>query len=124
MNDPTRQRACVLFSSLSNPVRLRIVELLTTNELNVSDICEKLALKQSATSQNLADLTRAGVLTVTQHGNQRMYTIRGPRIAAILNLIEQFCEVHSLYGDAMFGDIQSSHSASEIVGIASKQEAE
>ena len=122
MNDLIRQRACILFSSLSNPVRMRIVELLTTCELSVSEICEKLALKQSATSQNLADLTRAGVLTVTQHGNQRMFTARGPRIGAILNLIEQFCELHNLYGDSVFGNSAFDSSSPGIVRVVSEQD--
>ncbi len=98
MDTPTRERACHLFSALSNPARLRITELLCHSELSVNEICSALSLGQSATSQNLAALTRTGVLVVEQKGAQRIYRVRGPRIARILALIEEFCAIHQLYG--------------------------
>lgn len=98
MNDQTRLRAGQLFAALSNPSRLRITELLCHAEMSVNDICSALSLGQSATSQNLATLTRAGVLVVEHKGANRIYRVRGPRIARILALIEEFCTVHDLYG--------------------------
>ena len=98
MNEPTRDRASQLFAALSNPSRLRIVELLCHQEMSVNQICEALSLNQSATSQNLATLTRAGLLRVEQQGASRIYRIRGPRITRILALIEEFCQIHKLSG--------------------------
>lgn len=98
MNIKTRERASQLFFALSNPARLRITELLCYKELSVNEICSALALGQSATSQNLAILTRAGILEADQKGSNRIYRIRGPRIARILALIEEFCHIHELYG--------------------------
>ncbi len=98
MNERTQERAGQLFLALSNPSRLRITELLCRNEMSVNDICAALSLGQSATSQNLATLTRAGILVVVQRGSTRIYKVRGPRIARILSLIEEFCQVHDLYG--------------------------
>ena len=97
MNDRTRERASHLFFALSNPSRLRITELVCRNEMSVNEICSALSLGQSATSQNLAILTRAGVLVVEQKGANRIYRVRGPRIARILELIAEFCEMHELY---------------------------
>jgi len=98
MTERTRERASQLFSALSNPSRLRITELLCDAELSVNEICAALSLGQSATSQNLAALTRAGVLVVEHKGANRIYRVRGPRIARILALIEEFCQVHELFG--------------------------
>ena len=98
MNERTRERASQLFFALSNPSRLRIAELLCHTEMSVTEICAALSLGQSATSQNLATLTRAGVLVVEHKGANRIYRVRGPRIARILALIEEFCAVHELYG--------------------------
>ena len=98
MNEPTRERVCLLFHALSNPSRLRIAELLCSAEMTVTEICTALSLGQSATSQNLAALTRAGVVAVEHRGANRIYRVRGPRIARILALIEEFCHVHELYG--------------------------
>ena len=100
MNERTRERASQLFAAMSNPSRLRIVELLCDREMSVSEICAALSLGQSATSQNLATLTRAGILVVEQKGASRIYRIRGPLIRRILDLIEEFCQVHQLYGIA------------------------
>lgn len=100
MDNTMRARASQLFDALSNPTRLRIVELLCTGERNVGDIAEALDLGQSGTSQHLAILTRAGVLKVEPSGTSRIYRVRGPRIARILSLIEEFCTVHELYGYA------------------------
>lgn len=100
MEERTRERAGQLFSALSNPARLRITELLCDTEMSVNEICAALSLGQSATSQNLAALTRSGVLVMEQRGARRIYRVRGPRIGRILALIEEFCTIHQLYGVA------------------------
>lgn len=98
MNERTQERASQLFFALSNPARLRITALLCHSDMSVNEICSALSLGQSATSQNLAILTRAGILVMEQKGAARIYRVRGPRIARILALIEEFCQVHELYG--------------------------
>jgi DNA-binding transcriptional ArsR family regulator len=100
MNDETRERAGQLFFALSNPSRLQITELLCDSQLSVNEICASLSLGQSATSQNLAILLRAGILVVERKGANHIYRVRGPRIARILALIEEFCRTHQLYGGA------------------------
>lgn len=99
MSGEINRRACLLFASMSHPVRLKIVELLISQSRTVNEIAADIGLSQSGTSQHLAILTRAGILKVEQHGNSRIYTVRGPRVEKIVRLIDEFCEVHSLYGD-------------------------
>jgi DNA-binding transcriptional ArsR family regulator len=98
MQPAVRERAGLLFSALSNPTRLRIVELLCVEEKTVNEVAAELHLSQSGTSQHLANLTRAGVLSMEARGTSHLYKVRGPRIPRILELIEQFCEIHALYG--------------------------
>jgi DNA-binding transcriptional ArsR family regulator len=98
VNTPTRERASSLFAALGHPTRLRIVELLIAGEQSVNEIAAALNLQQSNTSQHLAILTRAGILVAEPRRATRMYRVRGPRISRILDLITEFCEVHSLYG--------------------------
>ncbi len=100
MSDEINRRACLLFGSMSHPVRLKIVELLISQSRTVNEIASEIGLSQSGTSQHLAILHRAGILKVEQNGNTRRYIVRGPRVEKIVQLIVEFCEVHSLYGDA------------------------
>jgi len=74
------------------------VELLLDGERTVNDIASTLGTLQSSASQHLAILMRAGVLAVDERGVSRFYRVRGPRIARILVLIEEFCQIHDLYG--------------------------
>ena len=76
-----------------------MVELLLEQELSVGEIALALDLAQSSASQHLAALLRSGVLDVTPRGTSRLYRVRGPRIAKILELIREFCEVQGLKGE-------------------------
>jgi DNA-binding transcriptional ArsR family regulator len=98
MDAPTRERASLLFSALSHPVRLQIAECLSDGEKTVGDIAEAMGIGQSGASQHLSLLARAGVLKLSKRGTQHFYRLRGPRIAKILDLIAEFCEVHGLQG--------------------------
>lgn len=100
MDTRTRERAADLFSALSSSSRLRIVEALFEGPKTVNEIAAALGTSQSGTSQNLSILTRVGILAVEQRGTCRIYRVRGPRMAAILQLIEEFCHIHALYGSA------------------------
>lgn len=98
MEPPIRERASILFGALSHETRLRIIELLLDGGKTVTQIQQALGITQSGTSQHLAILARTGVLAVEQQGTSRIYRLRGPRIPRILELIEEFCQIHQLYG--------------------------
>lgn len=83
-----------MFAALANPSRLNILEHLMAGPASVSEIANAVGLKQSITSQHLATLLRAGTVVCKPHGNQRIYALRGPRIARIVQLVEEFHEVH------------------------------
>lgn len=83
-----------MFAALANPARLHILEILAIGPASVNEIAEAIGLKQSMTSQHLSALLRAGVIVVEPQGNLRIYSLRGPRIAKIIKLVEEFYEVH------------------------------
>jgi len=98
MEDEVLLRASEIFSALSNPVRLRIVELICSRELSVGDVATEMGIGASGASQHLSILARCGILVSSTHGTSRLYRVRGPRVQMILKLIEEFCHKHVLYG--------------------------
>ena len=94
MNAEEREFGAKMFAALANPSRLHILEYLAKGPASVSSIAEAVGLKQSMTSQHLASLLAAGSVIYTKTGNSRVYSLRGPRIAQILRLIEEFYETH------------------------------
>lgn len=94
MDPEQRDFGAKMFAALANPSRLNILEHLSKGSASVNDIAEAVGLKQSMTSQHLASMLTAGVVVYEKNGNSRMYSLRGPRIARIIELVEEFYEVH------------------------------
>ena len=95
MDEETLAFAVQLFAALAHPTRLRIVELLTARECTVNEVASSLKILQPNASQHLAILNRAGVVKVRPEGVARTYSLRGPRIARILVLVNDFRQVHA-----------------------------
>jgi ArsR family transcriptional regulator len=77
-----------LYKALSEPVRLRIINLLRQQEeLCVCDIITTLTLPQSVISRHLAYLKKAGIVTSRRQGNWQHYA---------LNLMTQTHPLHFL----------------------------
>jgi DNA-binding transcriptional ArsR family regulator len=83
-----------MFAALASGSRLRILEFLAQGPAAVKSIAAATGLKQSITSQHLGALLSAGVVVVTRIGNQRIYALRGPRVAGILGLVDEFYRAH------------------------------
>jgi DNA-binding transcriptional ArsR family regulator len=83
-----------MFAGLAHPARLQILERLAGGPASVNEIAQAAGLKQSMTSQHLSVLLAAGVVVYERDGNSRIYHLRGPRIARILELVEEFYELH------------------------------
>ena len=64
------------FSALSDPTRLRIIELLIDQPLTVGEIAQRLAIRQPQASKHLRVLNDAGLVDVRPNANRRIYTLR------------------------------------------------
>ncbi len=78
-----------VFKIFSDPTRLRILEVLRENESNVSDLIERLDLKQSTVSQHLKMLKDCGAVDNWKNGRESIYKVRDARIGAIMDLGEE-----------------------------------
>jgi DNA-binding transcriptional ArsR family regulator len=65
-----------MFAALGEPNRFRIVELLRTGPRPVSEIEQRLGLRQSQVSQHLKVLKDAGLVGAEPRAQQRLYGLR------------------------------------------------
>jgi len=65
----------LFFSTLSNPTRLAILELLRDGSRNVTEISEALNQEQSMISHNLKPLERCGFIFSERRKKERFYSL-------------------------------------------------
>lgn len=81
-------------SALSEPTRLRIVELLRDEgQQTVGEIAERLGLRQPQTSKHLRVLLESGILEVKADANRRIYTLRPEPFRALDAWLGSFRQV-------------------------------
>ena len=73
--------------ALAHPTRIRILDLLNQEGRCVSNIGEKLDLKQSNISQHLGILRSRGILSLRREGGHYIYCIKDTRALKILSMI-------------------------------------
>jgi DNA-binding transcriptional ArsR family regulator len=76
-----------LFAILSEPTRLRILQLLQDGPASVGEIVEGLDLKQANASKQLGILYQAGVLGREKQGNTVRYSIKMPLVFDLCGLV-------------------------------------
>lgn len=77
-----------LLNSLSQPNRMRILDLLHEHiELNVADLCGLIKLDQGLVSHHLRILTQGGLLEVRKVGKYTFYSINYKRWAQLRSVV-------------------------------------
>ena len=76
------------FRALSEPMRVRILDLLRDGELSVNELTEQLGASQQNVSKHLVLLVDAGMLARRKDGNRVYYRIADEGVFA---LCEQIC---------------------------------
>lgn len=78
------------FHALSEPLRVKVVELLRENELCVCDLCEALDVAQSKLSFHLKALKDANLLRSRQEGRWVYYSLNLPQFVALEQYLSEF----------------------------------
>jgi ArsR family transcriptional regulator len=86
---------CKIFS---NSKRLEILCLLREGELTVNEITEKVGIAKANTSQHLALMRMARILTTRKEGTNVYYGIANKKICQACSLMQE--GLGQLYGDA------------------------
>jgi DNA-binding transcriptional ArsR family regulator len=76
-----------LFAVLSEPTRLRILQMLQDGPASVGDIVAALNIKQANASKQLGILHQASVLARAKAGNSAIYSIRMPLVFDLCELV-------------------------------------
>ncbi len=76
-----------LFQLLSDPTRIRIVNLLYSSELCVEDIAHAVGKSQSLVSHHLSRLRARDIVSCRQDGKRSFYRLGGARIERIVELL-------------------------------------
>jgi ArsR family transcriptional regulator, arsenate/arsenite/antimonite-responsive transcriptional repressor len=78
------------FHALSDPLRLKVIELLRQQELCVCELSETLGVTQSKLSFHLKTLREAGLLRSRQEGRWIYYSLNLPQFAILEQYLAEF----------------------------------
>jgi ArsR family transcriptional regulator len=78
------------FHALSDPLRLKVVDLLRENELCVCDLCETLDVAQSKLSFHLKALKDANLVRSRQEGRWIYYSLNLPQFVVLEQYLSEF----------------------------------
>ena len=79
----------LFFSSLGNPNRLKIINLLRKGQKNVSEICKETGFEQTMVSHNLKRLEHCGMVFSEREGKFKFFRVNNESIQPILDLIDK-----------------------------------
>jgi len=92
------------FRALSDPKRLRILNLLMQGEHSVQELADAAGLEQPTVSRNLSQLRREGIVARRSEGNRAIYQIRDATVIQLCDIVcgelaERFSEGLEALGD-------------------------
>jgi ArsR family transcriptional regulator, arsenate/arsenite/antimonite-responsive transcriptional repressor len=85
------------FHALSEPLRLRVLELLQQRELCVCDLCDALQVSQSKLSFHLKTLKEAGLVNSRQEGRWIYYSLNIPQFNVLEEYLADFRQNIKIY---------------------------
>lgn len=82
------REAAELLKQMGNEHRLMILCTLGTGELSVGELNERIPLSQSALSQHLANLRRAGLVSTRKVSQTVYYQLAGDRAMRVIEVLQ------------------------------------
>ncbi len=78
------------FHALSEPLRIKVLELLRERELCVCDLCDALGVSQSKLSFHLKTLKEAALVSSRQEGRWIYYSLNLPQFTVLEQYLADF----------------------------------
>jgi DNA-binding transcriptional ArsR family regulator len=79
-----------VFNAVAEPKRRRVIEVLAGAEMPVNDMVAMLGWPQPMVSKHLAVLKQVGLVSMREHGRQRLYRLNGQRLRPIHEWTKMF----------------------------------
>lgn len=86
LSEETFMELSETFRLFGNPTRLKIMSLLSVEDLCVCDICEALDMSQSAVSHQLRTLRGKNLVKYVKEGKQARYSLADKHVVEILKI--------------------------------------
>lgn len=86
IDEKTVMELSEIFKIFGDPTRIRIISLLTIEELCVCDLSEILGMSQSAVSHQLRTLRGKNLVKFRKEGKQAYYSLADKHVLEILNI--------------------------------------
>ena len=86
MTTPLHQVKAEFFKTLSHPLRIRVLELLSEREHSVGELLRAIDVEASNLSQQLAVLRHAGLVTTRKEGSTVYYSLVSTQIADLMGI--------------------------------------
>jgi len=84
------------FHALSEPLRVKVLQLLKNREICVCDLCDILDVSQSKLSFHLKTLKEANLVCARQEGRWIYYSLNQPKFAALQEYLGEFSKCNSI----------------------------
>jgi ArsR family transcriptional regulator len=86
------EQAAVAMQAMSHPMRIKILCLLSSGEMNVQDIVDAVGTTQSNVSQHLGILKASGLISARKDATKIFYNVADNRILKMITLTRDiFC---------------------------------
>ncbi len=80
-----------VFNAIAEPRRRQIIELLGNGRARaVGDLVDALGLPQPSVSKHLGVLRKVGIVSVTRHGQQRLYELNAQELKPVHDWLKNF----------------------------------
>jgi DNA-binding transcriptional ArsR family regulator len=94
------------FRALAHPVRIRILETLSSGDRSVQELQRALDLEQSVVSQQLAVLRGRNIVTSRKVGTTVRYALSDPLVTRLLAVAREIFNNHLVGTQSMLKELQ------------------
>ncbi len=91
-NEVFYEQYSLMCRTITNPVRLKIIELIGEGEKSVGELKESLKISMSNLSNHLGALYKLGIVMREKRGNFVYYSLTEPKLLEVLKMMRSVIE--------------------------------